>query len=140
MLGGMRKLDVGARQDIFFLQNRIFFMKQRASPPTEFDLDLILATQTAEREAQLTYERQSLHPAFGRGYDSERWPFDIRRCIASAGYRAGILRAVVNTFYNRQWRAAASYELFNIVFPAVRERELQAERIINSARRYYMNE
>lgn len=110
----------------------------RASSLTEQELDLVLATQLAEREAQTEYERQSLHPAFGRGYDSPRWPFDTRRAIASAGYRRGIRKAMVNTFYNRQWRHAALWELHNIVDPIVLQREQQARRIIQDAMNRYM--
>jgi len=110
--------------------------RQRVSL-TEEELDFVLATQTAEREAQTTYERASLHPAFGRGYDSERWPFDIKRAIASRGYRSGIRRAMVNPFFNRQWRAAALWELHNIVDPIVREREENARRYIERMSHYY---
>jgi len=107
------------------------------SPPTEQELDLVLATQLAEREAQTEYERQSLHPAFGRGYDSNRWPFDVRRAIASRGYRRGIRRAMVNPFYNRQWRHAALWELHNIVDPIVEERERNAAATIARLSEYY---
>lgn len=112
-------------------------MRRRAVPPTEQELELVLATQLAEREAQTEYERQSLHPAFRRGYDSDRWPFDIRRAIASTGYRRGIRKAMLNPFYNRQWRAAALWELHNIVDPVVIQREEQAKRIIGQAMKYY---
>lgn len=104
---------------------------------SEFDLDLVLATQTAEREAQTQYERDSLHPAFGRGYDSERWPFDIKRAIASFGYRKGIRKAILNPWYNRQWRAAALYELHHIVDPIVQERENASASYLRSLMDYY---
>lgn len=97
---------------------------------TEEELDLVLATQTAERQAQTNYERQSLHPAFKRGYDSDRWPFDIRRAIASMGYRRGIRRAMVNEFYNYHWRRAALYEMHNIVLPIVERREAQVKALM----------
>lgn len=104
---------------------------------SEEELDLVLLTQAAERQAQTEYERQSLHPAYGRGYDSERWPFDIKRAIASTGYRKGIRKAILNPWYNRQWRYAALWELHHIVDPAVEERANRAERIIRSMMDYY---
>lgn len=104
---------------------------------TEEELDLVLATQSAEKQALTEYERQSLHPAYGRGYDSDRWPFDTRRAIASAGYRRGIRRAMVNPFFNKQWRAAALWELHNIVDPIVEEREKHSAAIIERMRMYY---
>jgi len=121
----------------FFLAGKNAMSKRRRVFLTEEELDLVLATQTAEREAQTQYERLSLHPAYGRGYDSERWPFDIRRAIASQGYRRGIRKAMLNPFYNRQWRAAALWELYNIVDPAVLQRQEQAKRIVEEARAYY---
>lgn len=111
--------------------------KRRRVSPTEEELDLVLATQAAERDAQTEYERQSLHPAFGRGYDSDRWPFDVRRAIASRGYRRGIRRAMVNPFFNKQWRHAALWELHNIVDPIVAEREEHAASIIRRMSEYY---
>lgn len=111
--------------------------KRRRVSLTEEELELVLATQAAERDAQTEYERASLHPAFGRGYDSDRWPFDTRRAIASKGYRRGIRRAMLNPFYNRQWRHAALWELHNIVDPVVLEREQQARRIVEQAMKYY---
>lgn len=111
--------------------------RRRVSFPTEQELDLVLATQLSEREAQTEYERQSLHPAFGRGYDSDRWPFDVRRAIASRGYRRGIRRAMVNPFFNKQWRHAALWELHNIVDPIVEKREADASRITHSLMEYY---
>lgn len=113
-------------------------MRRRGGHPTEQELDLVLATQHAEREAQTEYERQSLHPAFGRGYDSDRWPFDIKRAVASKGYRRGIRKAILNTFYNRQWRHTALWELHNIVDPAVRSAEERNRRVVEQAMKYYL--
>lgn len=104
---------------------------------SEWDLDLVLATQTAEREAQTHYERQSLHPAYGRGYDSERWPFDLKRAIASIGYRKGIRKAILNPWYNYQWRHAALYELHHIVDPIVEERQRRYSAYVRSLTDYY---
>lgn len=118
----------------FFLSK--YDMNRRGSI-SEHELDLVLASQLSEREAQTEYERASLHPAYRRGYDSPRWPFDIRRAIASAGYRRGIRRAMVNTFYNKQWRHAALWELHNIVDPVLREREAHSAAIINRMNEYY---
>jgi len=111
--------------------------RRRVGLPSEQELDLVLATQLAEREAQTEYERQSLHPAYRRGYDSDRWPFDVRRAIASRGYRRGIRRAMVNTFYNRQWRHAALWELHNIVDPVVEQRAEKNAAFINTMMDYY---
>lgn len=111
--------------------------RARRGSLSEFDLDFVLATQTAEREAQTRYERDSLHPAFGRGYDSERWPFDIKRAIASSGYRKGIRKAILNPWYNRQWRAAALYELHHVVDPILQERENRYSAYIRSLSSYY---
>lgn len=116
-------------------------MKRRRVSPrlSEFDLDLILATQTAEREAQTEYERNSLHPAFRRGYDSDRWPFDIKRAIASVGYRKGIENASRNTWFNPQWRSAAVWELNRIVYPILQayDRKERRQRFIASMMQYY---
>jgi len=111
--------------------------RARRASLSEFELDLVLATQTAEREAQREYERQSLHPAYGRGYDSERWPFDIKRAIASSGYRKGIRKAILNPWYNRQWRHAALHELHSIVDPIIAERENAYSAYVRSLSQYY---
>ena len=111
--------------------------RQRVSSLTEEELDLVLATQADERTAQLEHARASLHPAFGRGYDSDRWPFDVRRAIASRGYRRGIRRAMVNPFYNKQWRHAALWELHHIVDPVVEKREQDAAAYLERMRVYY---
>lgn len=111
--------------------------RHRRASLSESDLDLVLATQTAEREAQTLYERQSLHPAYGRGYDSERWPFDIKRAIASSGYRKGIRKAILNPWYNRQWRSAALYELHHIVDPIIADRENRYSAYLRSLMDYY---
>ncbi len=113
------------------------FKKQRVASLTEEELDLVLATQTAEREAQTAYERASLHPAFGRGYDTDRWPIDIRRAIASTGYRKGIRKAILNPFYNKQWRHAALWELQHIVDPIVQERQEHSRRLMDRYYAYY---
>lgn len=97
-------------------------MRQRAARPSYEELGWILECERVERERELEYGRASLHPAFGRGYDSDRWPFDIQRAIASPGYRKGIYQAINNPWFNKQWRSMALHEFATIVVPALKKR------------------
>lgn len=105
--------------------------KRGVEPLTEYDLDCILATQAAEREYQYRYERDSLHPAFGRGFHSTRWPFDISRAIVDEGYRTELAEAIGDTFYNPQWRAMAKHEYKYIVMPRLLEGRNRVRRQFN---------
>lgn len=47
-----------------------------------------------------------LPPGLGRkGYDSDYWPFSIRKAVSEKGYRRGVIAASMNPAYNSAWRA-----------------------------------
>lgn len=85
--------------------------------PTEDEIDAILLIQEIELNRQREHDRASLHPAYGRGLHSDRWPFDISRCIADEAYRTEVCEAISNDFYNKHWRAKAAYDYKHIVMP-----------------------
>lgn len=97
--------------------------RYKAQRPSEEELDMILATFEAEMAWEAKEDRLRLHPRYGRGYDSDVWPFDIERAKKSKGYRFGVIRAYRNPYYNKSWRWTAMHNMHEYVLPYIKKQE-----------------
>ena len=90
--------------------------------------DWVLSKKTGDRvHKKEDYRPQNLLAPglFQRGYGGvEYWPFSVKMAVTQTGYRRGILRAINNPAYNKQWRQEADLLLDKVYEIQSGKREL----------------